>query len=471
MTGDEPSGRDTVTRRALLRGAAGGAALLAGAGLPAWARPVGSASGLRRPDSLPFPALPAGTHSMPKIEHIVVLMMENHSFDNFLGMVPYQVPGRELVDGLRHFRGRTRESNPSPGGGRVTASRAASPCQLHGLPSQSWNATHQSWNGGRMDGFVQACGPMAMRYWDRHDLPFTYSLAKHFPIGERYFASAMAQTYPNRRFLFAGTSSGTVDDKADALQAIPANGTLFDRLDRYAINWGTYYQNQPSMDIMAAVIKPSWGPRTKKMDQFYVDAAAGRLPAFTFLDPDYGTTSQENPQDIQVGERFVASIVNALMNAPTWKRTAMFLVWDEHGGYYDHVPPPRAVAPDSIAPILSPGDPPLAPGTFDRYGIRVPAIVVSPWAKANYISRLTQDHTSVTAFVERKWNLPAMTFRDANAQPMTDYFNFRAPSFAHPPELARAPGLGPGLARCRAQGLNPPLPGSATAGRSRLRVR
>jgi phospholipase C len=449
---------DAVTRRALLRGAAGGAAVLAGAGLPAWARPVRAVTGLRRPDSLPFPRLPAGTPSMPKLEHIVVLMMENHSFDNLLGMVPYQVTGRELVDGLQRYQGRPYNFNPDPTGRRIFASRAASPCQLHGLPSQSWNATHQSWNGGRMDSFVRACGPMAMRYWDKQDLPFTYSLAKYFPIGERYFASVMAQTFPNRRFLFAGTSSGTVDDKADALQAIPANGTLFDRLDQHAINWGTYYQTQPSMDIMTAVIRPSWGPRTKKMDQFYVDAAAGRLPAFTFIDPDYGTTSEENPQDIQVGERFIASIVHALMKAPTWKSTALFLVWDEHGGYYDHVPPPRAIRPDALNPILTPGDPALAPGTFDRYGIRVPAIVVSPWAKANYISRLTQDHTSITAFVQRKWNLPAMTFRDANAQPMTDYFNFRAPSFAHPAKLALAPGLGPGLARCRAQGLNPPLP-------------
>ena len=455
-----------LTRRTLLRGAAGGAALIASGALPAWTRPPRAATALRRPDSLPFPHLPAGTPSMAKIEHIVVLMMENHSFDNFLGMVPDQVAGRELVDGLRHVHGRTRNSNPRPGGGRVIASRAASPCQLHDLPSQSWNATHLSWDGGQMDGFVKACGPLAMRYWDEHDLPFTYSLVKHFPIGERYFSSVMAQTFPNRRFFFAGTSSGTVDDKTDAIQALPANGTIFDRLDQHAINWGTYYQSTPSQDILAAAVKPTWAPRTKKMDQFYIDVPAGRLPAFTFIDPDYGTTSEENPQDIQVGERFVASVVNALMKAPSWKSTALFITWDEHGGYYDHVPPPRAVRPDAIAPILSPGDPALAPGTFDRYGIRVPAIVVSPWAKANYVSRLIQDHTSISAFIERKWNLPAMTFRDANAQPMTDYFNFRAPAFAHPPKLALAPGLGPGLARCHAQGLTPPLPGSAAAARS-----
>jgi phospholipase C len=148
-------------------------------------------------------------------------------------------------------------------------------------------------------------------------------------------------------------------------------------------------------------------------------------------------------------------VVHALLKAPTWKKTALFITYDEHGGYYDHVPPPRAIRPDAIDPTLAPGD---LPGTYNRYGFRVPLIVVSPWARRNYVSHVTQDLTSITAFIERKWNLPAMTFRDANASPMTDYFNFTAPAFAKPPRLAAAPGLGPGLAKCHAQGLNPPLP-------------
>ena len=144
------------------------------------------------------------------------------------------------------------------------------------------------------------------------------------------------------------------------------------------------------------------------------------------------------------------------MNARTWKRTALIISYDEHGGYYDHVPPPAALVPDSVAPMLTPDD---VPGTFDRYGFRVPLIVVSPWARRGYVSRVVQDHTSVLAFVERKWNLPAMTFRDANAHPMTDYFDFRKPHFLRPPDLAKAPKLGPGLAKCHAAGLNPPLTG------------
>jgi phospholipase C len=446
-----------LTRRTLLRGAAGGAVLLAG-GLPAWTKPArASVAGVRRPDSLPFPHLPAGHPSMPEIEHIVVLMMENHSFDNLLGMVPHVFPGRKHVDGLTRRHGRVLDWNPDGHGRRVYATRASSPCQLDGLPTQAWNPSHVAYAGGRNNGFVKASGPVAMRYWDQHDLSFTYSLARHFPIGERYFCSMLGQTYGNRRYLFAGTSSGVVDDKADAIQAVPANGTIFDRLDQHKVQWGVYYQSVPSPDIIIHDVRPTWAPQTKQMSHFYTDAAAGRLPRFTLLDPNYGTTSEENPQDIQVGERFVASVVEALMHAPTWHKTVLFLTYDEHGGYYDHVPPPRAIRPDSIAPIHSPGEPPLSPGGFDRYGFRVPTIVVSPWARPGYVSRVVQDHTSITSFVRRKWNLPAMTFRDANAAPMTDYFNFKHAAFAKPPRLAAAPALGPGLARCHAAGLNPPL--------------
>jgi phospholipase C len=442
--------------------------MVASGSLPAWARPVVRAAGrFRGPGSRPFPGRPVGTPSMPQIEHIVVLMMENHSFDNLLGMVPFQVPGRASVDGFTRRGSRIANANRDLGGRRVLAAHAGSPCQLPGVPSQSWNASHIAWAGGANSGFVRASGDVAMRYWDRDDLPFTYALAEHFPIGERYFSSVLAQTYPNRRFLFTGTSSGTVDDLIDALRAPAVNGTIWDRLDDAHVDWGIYYQvdpvkgrlNVPSWLIVPGVSTPARAPRVKTMDAFYADAAAGRLPRFTFLDPQYDTTSEENPQDIQVGERFVARVVRALMHSPKWPGTALLITYDEHGGYYDHVPPPRAIRPDAIAPIQSPGTPPPAPGGFDRYGFRVPLIVVSPWARAGYVSRVVQDHTSITAFVERRWNLPAMTFRDANAHPMIDYFDFRAPAFREPPHLPAAPALAPGLARCRAAGLNPPLPG------------
>jgi phospholipase C len=409
-------------------------------------------AGLRQPGSLPFPGKPEGTPSMPQIEHIVVLMMENHSFDNLLGMVPHQVPGRRAVDGFRVRKGKPVNANPDANGTPVVAQHAASPCQQHGEPDQSWAASHQAYDNGLNDGFVKASAPVAMRYWDQRDIPFTYSLAEHFPIGERHFSSLLGQTFPNRRFLFAGTSFGTVDDTFP--NDPPPNGTIFDRLDAHNIDWAVYYQAYPSLELVPNTDTPARAPRVRKFGSFLSDAAAGRLPQFTFLDPDYRTTSEENPQDIQLGERYIAQVVHALMNAKTWKRTALFLTYDEHGGYYDHVPPPPAIVPDSIPPDLAPGDP---PGAFDRYGFRVPTIVVSPWARPHYISRVVHDHTSITAFIERKWNLPAMTLRDANAHPMTNYFNFRKPHFLEPPKLAKAPKLGRGLAECHAAGLSPPL--------------
>src|SRR5207237_6845756 len=130
---------------------------------------------------------------------------------------------------------------------------------------------------------------------------------------------------------------------------------------------------------------PRRAGRVRQFDRFLSDVASDLLPPFTFLDPDYTTTSQENPQDIQLGERYVAQVVHALMAAKTWKHTVLFLTYDEHGGYYDHVPPPPAIVPDSIPPDLAPGDP---PGAFDRYGFRVPTIVISPWAKPHYVSRV-----------------------------------------------------------------------------------
>ncbi len=280
-----------LTRRTLLRGAAGGAALLATRGLPAWARPVAGAAGLRRPDTRPFPHLKAGTPSMPEIEHIVVLIMENHSFDNILGMVPYQVPGRETVDGLTRKHGRFLNVNRDPTGQPVFAEHAASPCQLQGLPGQDWNRSHTSWDGGRNDGFVRASGPIAMRFWDQSDLPFTYSLVKHFPIGERFFCSTLCQTYPNRRFFFTGTASGTIATDGTTFGIHAANGTIFDRLDAHRINWGIYYEDLPSWLIVPDVGKPPGRlARQHHFPTFFTDAAAGKLPQFTFLDPQYSTT-------------------------------------------------------------------------------------------------------------------------------------------------------------------------------------
>ncbi len=481
----EPS---PISRRQLLaRGGAAAAGLAAAgaySGLPAWARTFArSSSALRRPGSLPFPHLPAGapTPGLDPIEHVVVLVMENHSFDNLLGMVPHQVPGRSQVDGLTVQGSRVLNANPRSvvpyaiKNSSVSARLASSPCQEAGHPNQAWNASHLAWNQGLNNGFVQASGAVAMWYWDQTFLPTTYSLAQHYPFGQRYFSSVLGQTYPNRRFLFCGTASGITATNGYTFQVPAANGTIFNQLLNHNISWRNYVQPTNGALEASALIVPEFAhsprclARLRPMSRFFSDAANGSLPAFSFLDPNYNVTSEENPQDIQAGESFIAQVVSAVTRSPLWPKTALFITWDEHGGYYDHVPPPRAIAPDGIAPITHPAalsnpNVPLTPGGYTRYGFRVPMFVISPWARSNYVSNVVQDHTSILAFIERKWNLPALSHRDANAHPMTDYFDFRRPAFAHAPSLATAPAMKPGLVECQRAGLTPPAgtPGLAS---------
>jgi phospholipase C len=457
----------SISRRTALKVGAGAAfGLAAGGGrLPAWARVPARAAQAAGPGTLPFPNLPEGTASMPEIEHIVVLMMENHSFDNILGMLPHEVRSRRKVDGLPvDAHGRPTPINRR-NGRSFRSALAPTPCQIPAVPSQAWNPSHISYAEGRNSGFVEASGPVSMWYWDQEALPATYSLAATFPVGQRYFGSVLAQTYPNRRFFFTGTASGTIATNSRTFSIPAPNGTIFDRLDRFGIDWKDYYVDLPSPLIVPGVADtPERLAKFVSTADFLSDAKTGNLPSFSFVEPQYSYESQENPQDIQVGERFIARIVWAVMGSLNWKSTALFITYDEHGGYYDHVPPPAAVTPDDTPPILGPND---LPGGYDRYGFRVPLIVVSPWAKAGYVSSVVQDHTSILRFVERKWNIGAMTRRDANAADMTDYFDFRQAAFPHPSRIAAAPALAPGLALCSEHGLNPPLPGKSTAAASR----
>src|SRR4051794_9867929 len=450
-----------ITRRTAFRAAAGagiGVAAAFSPGLPAWARPILKTLDVKGPGALPDPSLPEGTPTMPEIEHIVVVMMENHSFDNILGVVPNNRRHGPPLDGLPTHRGEQAAYNLDAQGNKVFSAHADTVCQDHGKPSQAWNASHISYDGGRNDGFVLASGPRAMRYYDETDLPFTYSVAEHFPVGQRYFCSCLAQTYPQFRYLLTGTSSGVIRTDSSTFSVAPANGTIFDRFDQFGIDWKNYFDSLPASFVIPGVPTAARGLRfVRGVQKFIDDAAAGQLPQFSFVNPDYESVSQENPQDVQFGDRFLARVTAAVTSSPQWDRTALFITYDEHGGYYDHVPPPPAIKPDDIPPLLKPGD---VPGAFDRYGFRVPLVVVSPWARKNYVSNVVQDHTSITRFIERKWNLGAMTYRDANAADMSDYFNFSHPHFADPPELAPPLDPGPGLDECHANGQFPPLPPS-----------
>jgi len=384
---------------------------------------------IRQPGSRPKPALPAGTDQVPEIEHIVVVMMENHSFDNLLGLI-----GRG--DGFTvGSDGKPTATNPDGKGNLIHAFHMPTECQTKGVRND-WTAGHEAYDGGTLQGFVTSSTPEAMGYFTKDDMPFTCGMAGTFPIADRYFCSAMVQTDPNRRFLISGTSLGLIDDSFPL--TLPPNGVIYEQFDKYGITWKNYYSSVPSLGVYLPYLEQG-SPLAKgvvKIDQFFVDAAAGNLPSFCLVEPDYDHSSEEDPQDIQFGDQFMGKVVNAVMSSPNWPKTMLIWNYDEHGGYYDHVPPPAAIPPDDIPPNLKPGDP---PGQFDRYGFRVPAGVVSPYARKDFVSHTVYDHTSVLKTVEEKWNLPALTRRDANANGMFDMLDLKSrPAFLTPPKLPAA---------------------------------
>ena len=242
----------------------------------------------------------------------------------------------------------------------------------------------------------------------------------------------LGQTDPNRRFLISGTSLGLVSDSFPS--ALPPNGTIFNSFNKYNISWRDYYSNVPTIGVYLPLLGQSAiSENIVKIDQFFTDAAAGSLPQFSLLEPNYSIQSEENPQDVQYGDQFLSDVVNAVLASPKWSKTLMIWNYDEWGGWYDHVPPPAAVTPDDVPPDLPSGS---LPGSFDRYGFRVPAGVISPYAKKDFVSHTVYDHTSILKTVEKKWNLPALTRRDANAEDVLAMVDFTSkPQFLPPPKL------------------------------------
>ncbi len=465
--------RSAPTRRQVLRGASAASLVAGGLLFPrSTAYADARAAGLvRDPDSLPRPHLAPGTPdaSMP-FDHIVVLMMENHSFDNYFGMLPLR--GQPLADGFTFDKaGRPVNSNPLKGG-HVTTYRLQSTCQA-GV-SQSWSSSHHQIDGGKMDGFA-ADHIASMGYYDEPDLPFYYSLAKTFTLANRWFCSTPCQTYPNRRFLYAGTAYGIISTDFGAILTAepPPNGTIFDRLSDAGVSWKSYFTDLPAVGIIPSNVEKH-PLNFASSAQFITDALAGTLPAVSFVDPEFGALNEvgsnlrkalgsvgslppqvvslikndveaqggdeETPQDVRIGELFVSQIVNAVLKSPLWERTLLVWTYDEHGGYYDHVAPPAAIKPDAKAPMLGPKDP---PGGYDLYGPRVPTVVVSPYSKPHAVTNVVHDHTSVLATIEKKWNLPALTARDANATDLMDFLDTSKMSFQQPPALAAAALVNP----------------------------
>jgi phospholipase C len=463
-----------------------------------------------QPGERPDRSRPAGTDLLPQVKHVVVLMMENHSFDSYLGTLG-RGEGLPVDDD-----GAPNAENPGSAGAVIRAHHAPSTVQEAGVPTQSWTACHVQWADGKLDGFVRSDEQVvpqgdktvprgdktaAMGYWTEQDLPFYHGLAKTFPLADRWFASCLGPTFPNRRFLLAGTANGLMDDLPVNLLDRPKAGTIMDMLTRHKISWVNYrpaakdesefrrfvqYRRRRTRHFLTHFGRPlradsdgfkrdlqfttaiyplgvtSYMAHVRGIERFFADADAGNLPSFCIVDPDFRTFSEENPQDIRKGESFAAEVIRRVMHGPGWADTLLIWMYDEHGGYYDHVAPPAAVPPDDVpgrslvarpspvATVLKPLFPGYVrqaeqlvkgPGVYDNYGFRVPAVIVSPYARPDCVLSDTFDHTSVLKLIAEKWNLPPLTRRDAAARSPLGALDLSAPpAFLTPPELP-APAL------------------------------
>ncbi|HMD44688.1 MAG TPA: alkaline phosphatase family protein [Acidimicrobiales bacterium] len=385
----------------------------------------------RPPGQRPFPRTPEGTDSVPELEHVVVLMKENHSYDNYFGMLGR---GDGFTLGADEL---PLNANPDRQGNPVRAHHLSLPINPPLGLGQTWNDSHRQWNGGAMDGFVtttNSANPMG--YLTGEDLPWYYGVARTFGIGDRYFSSCLAQTYPNRRFVQAGTAAGLISTTLPSpFVHPPAAGTIWDLLDAHGISWANYYAEVPEVGLWPRNLL-RYRDHLHSMEDFFEDCQQGRLPAVSLLTTDFLLASEGELQDDQIGEAYTARVVEAVMHGPQWSGAVVVVTWDEGGGFYDHVPPPPAPVPDDIAPDIH--VPPDEPGGYDRYGFRVPCLVLSPYSKPGHVSSVLYDHTSILATIEHKWNLPALTRRDAVAEPLLDFVDLTAaPAFATPPTLPR----------------------------------
>ena len=471
-----------------------------------------------------------------KVNHIIIVMQENRSFDHYFGALPYVPNGpyhgpsifgcpandHHCVDGLRckvDATGGFQCANANLDDDHSIArsfherSYCVGPDLDHG-----WEGSHREvffeapaltrffspmdgfvrWNdqdsGSQPDNGVETpTDDDTMGFYTQDDLPFYYALAQSFAIDDRYFSSIIGPTFPNRSYLVAATSFGhlsTSETTPPAAGYKPITGTILDLLDQNGVSWVNYYSEIPQTFVFRPSAPPFVTAHSQPLPAFLAAAAAGTLPAVSFVDPVFGIllgVNAENdehpPTDIRKGESFVSTVVNAVRNGPSWNDSIVFVVYDEHGGFYDHVSPPQAPQgklrnPDMIDPgqcadlsnppaSTQPGGgancqtaspaaalaicprftptgpyPPLC-ANFDQLGVRVPFMAVSPFSKPHYVSHTTGDHTSLLALIEKRF-LPGqhLTARDANANPLEDLFDFsNTPSLNT--TVPTAPGASP----------------------------
>jgi phospholipase C len=359
-------------------------------------------------------ALPAPAES--GIEHIVVVMMENRSFDHMLGWLP-GADGRQA--GLKY---------PDSSG----ALQSTYPLDTyigcgHPDPDHSYQGGRDEYNDGKMNGWLRTTTNdiFCIGYYTEVDLPFFSAFARNYTTLDQYFPSILSSTFPNRVFFHAAQT-----DRLDNSLSISTLPTIWDALADAGVSNQYYYSNVPFLAL--------WGekyiPISALYPQFLVDAAAGTLPAVSVVDPRYtliddGEGNDDHPHaDLRAGEAFLGQVFKAVSSGPGWAKTVLIVTRDEWGGFFEHVVPPRAIAPNDIDTDLVNGKALL--------GMRVPVIVASPFSRGNsatpVINSHVYDHTSILKFIEWRWGLKPLTARDAAMNNLALALNFSSPDTAVP---------------------------------------
>jgi phospholipase C len=418
----------SIHRRDLIKGLAiSGVAGAAGL-LPGW-----RFSTAMSPQILPTLPNPADAG----IEHVVVVTMENRSFDHLLGWLP-NADGKQA--GLAYADPAGASHNTYSLSGDFTG------CP-HADPDHSYDGARIQYDGGRMDGFLRDTSNdiFSIGYYGQQDIPFYAALAQHYTSCDRYFPSILGPTFPNRIFLHAAQT-----DRLSNTTTISTLPTIWDRLAAAGVGARYYFSNVPFLAL--------WGAKyvgiSRPYAEFLVAAQSGTLPAVSFVDPIYtilddGTGNDDHPHaDIRRGDLFLYQTFQAVATGPNWASTVFIVNFDEWGGFFEHVAPPRATAPNQVDPDLVNGKALL--------GFRVPTVVASPFSRGNpsdpRVSARVYDHTSVLKLIEWRWGLQPLTARDASTdvQNLAHALNFANRNAAVPalPEptapLLGAPCVGSG---------------------------
>ena len=384
----------SLSRRQLLLGTAAGVAGGALVDAAAAARPA-------RVDTLPAPKASG-------IDHIVVVVMENRSFDHMLGWVPH-ADGRQAGLVYRDSHGRMHKTHHLETGHGCG----------YGDPPHSHGAGLVQLNHGRCDGFRRLSDDdFAIGYFSRDDLPFYGPFVEQATVFDRWFASVLAPTLPNRNYTHAGRT-----DRMNNTYSLATMPTLWDRLHAAGVPATYYYRDVPYLAL--------WGDRyintAKRFEEFLLDAASGTLPQFSYVDPAFDSTSplgacDDHPQcDIRRGQSFLSTIAQALVHSPLWSRTALFITYDEWGGFFDHVRPP-----------MRSDDGPLHGMDRRQTGFRVPSLVLSPYARRGGVDHAVTDHSAIVKFVSWRFGLSSLATRDRTARNLATAFDFSHPDFTVP---------------------------------------